>query len=258
MSYVFPRPLKPFLVSSVPKSGTHLMHQLLNGIPQLSHPLQNQSMKFFVNNPPSQFYEDHDNRLKALQPNQFGLGHLHYTPEYVTLLRTHQLKHIFVYRDPRDVLVSLCYFIADKWKQHPLHQRFQALSIKDRALTLINGIPGEFPHFSDYFGPFYGWLKDTDTLKVSYEELMQTRSSRRQACRKMVHYLWENQTPPEPINLLVLKMERNVNTKKSVTFRKGQVGSWRDEFDDEVIEAFKRVANPMLQLADYEKNHHWS
>jgi hypothetical protein len=251
------KPLRPFIVSSVPKSGTHLMHQIINGVPSLSHNIKNQESKFFVNNPPKGFYEDHLSRLKTLKPNEFGLGHLHFTPRYANMLKQLHLKHIFVYRDPRDVLTSLTYFIPEKWPTHPLHQPFKKLSTKERALTLIRGIQGNFPNFMDYFGPFYGWLNDRNSLHVSFEQLVGSQSSRQQALHNIIHFLWNNQSTPLPVNRVVQVMERNINPNQSRTFRKGKIGSWKEEFDEETKNAFKDVAGQLLIETGYEKNHEW-
>ncbi len=40
----------------------------------------------------------------------------------------------------------------------------------------------------------------------------------------------------------------------SATFRKGKIGSWREEFDDEIKVAFKRSAGEFLTSLGYELN----
>jgi hypothetical protein len=251
------KPIPPFIVSSVPKSGTHLTHQILNGVPSLSHDINNQEIKFFVNNPPTGFYEDHIRRLKNLKPNEFGLGHLHFTSRYANLLKELHLKHVFVYRDPRDVLISLTYFIPEKWTLHPLHEPFKNLTTKQRSLALIKGIKGKFPNFKEYFGPFYGWLHDKDSLHVSFEDLVGTDDSRQQTLHKIIRYLWNHHPTPLPAHRLVELMESNIEPTQSRTFRKGKIGSWKEEFDEETKNAFKDVAGQLLIETGYEKNHEW-
>jgi hypothetical protein len=250
--------LNPFLANSVPKSGTHLLHQMLTAMPGVNHDILDQKNKFFVNNPPRNFYEDHEHRLSQLKPNQFGLGHLHFTEEYKNLLSKYKMKHIFIYRDPRDVLVSLAHFIPSKWNKHPLHHSFKSLSVKQRLLTLIRGIPGQFPHFYDYFSPYYGWLKEEDLLKVRFEELIGvSQQNRRQTTYRIASYLWKDLQPPIPLNQIALLMEKGIDSKTSRTYRKGQVGEWRKEFDPEVKAAFKKVMGSLIVDTGYEANNQW-
>lgn len=75
-----PDSLPPFLVTTVPKSGTHLIHQILNGMPKVKNDITNSKTKFFVDNPPVNFFKEHSHRLGLLKPNEFGIGHLHSIP----------------------------------------------------------------------------------------------------------------------------------------------------------------------------------
>jgi hypothetical protein len=250
-------PLPPFLANSVPKSGTHLLHQILNGMPGVSNDINDQGKKFFVNNPPVHFIEDHTRRLARLGPNEFGVGHLHYTDEYAGLLKQFDLKHLFIYRDPRDVLVSLSYFIPSKWGTHPHHEPFKTMTTKERLRVLIQGIPGEFPNFQTYFGPFYDWLNHKETKSIRYEELMSSDESRKRAIGKIVHFLWAGLTPPLSYEKMIESMEKNIDPAKSRTFRKGKIGTWRVEFDEEIKLAFKEIVGDMVIKTGYEKNHKW-
>lgn len=249
--------LPPFIANSVPKSGTHLLHQVLTAMPGVEHDILDQKTKFFVNNPPTRFYEDHSCRLSQLKPNQFGLGHLHCTKEYKDLLHKYGLKHIFIYRDPRDVLVSLAYFIPSKWNKHPLYHGFKSISVKQRLLSLIRGIPGQFPNFYNYFSPYYGWLNEEDILAVKFEELIGTSQQRRQTILRIASYLWKDRTPPIPLQQMAVMMEKGIDSNTSRTFRKGKVGEWRKEFDPEVKAAFKKVMGTLVFDTGYEKNNEW-
>lgn len=250
---------KPFLVHSVPKSGTHLIHQLLDGIPQLRNSLADRNTKFFVNNPPTRFYEDHYARLSVLKPGQFGIGHLHWDPVYAGMLRKLGIKHIYLYRDPRDVLVSLSYFIPDKWPEHPLHKPFQVkyTTPRQRILVLLQGIAGTFPNFRDYFGPYYGWLEHSDGLRLSFEELVSTPDTRRRALYRMIHFIWEAGPLPATPEEIAGWMEANVNPAQSGTFRQGRPGSWRNHFDDEIKKVCKDIIGGLIIRTGYEKNNDW-
>lgn len=63
-------------MNSVPKSGTHLLENILQGMPSVSH-----DSKY-------EFYEDHSYQLKNhyyklshLKPNELAVGHVFYSRE---------------------------------------------------------------------------------------------------------------------------------------------------------------------------------
>jgi hypothetical protein len=100
-------------------------------------------------------------------------------------------------------------------------------------------------------------MDDPETLTVTYEELMVSISSRRKAITRIANYLWEDLSPPVPIPNMVNLMEKSVNPGRSPTFRKGQIGNWREEFDEELIRTFKQVAGGELIRLGYEKDDKW-
>ncbi|MFB5192595.1 sulfotransferase domain-containing protein [Alicyclobacillus fastidiosus] len=253
--------LPPFIMSSVPKSGTHLLHQILNGMPNVSNDIGNADKKFFVDHPVQHVdtFKDHFYRLAQLQPNEFGLGHMFYSEQYAYMLRRLHLKHVFIYRDPRDVLVSLSYFIPDHWGEHPLYDDFKRRTTnqRDRILKLIHGVPGIWPDFTAWNRPFYQWKADPNTLSITFEDLMRSSASRRETIMSIVHYLWDGLKPPVPYEEMVNLMEASIDPQHSNTFRKGEIGSWRQELDGSLVQDFKRVAGDLLIESGYERDYDW-
>ncbi|MBB6635665.1 sulfotransferase domain-containing protein [Cohnella thailandensis] len=255
-------PLPPFLVTSVPKSGTHLMHQILTGMPGIRHEIANSEAKFFIDHHTTnmELFKDHMYRLGQIKPNQFGLGHVFYSETYAGMIDRLRLKHIFVYRDPRDVLVSLAYFIPSKWNEHPLFDLFrnEITDTKGRMLVLLEGVGERWHDYDAWNRPFYHWIRDRNTLPVSFEELMSSEKSRKEALLSVVRYLWDGLKPPAPHSRMVELMEANIAPTESRTFRSGRIGSWRDEFDEEVTRKFKEIAGGLLIDFGYEKNNDWT
>lgn len=253
--------LPPFVMSSVPKSGTHLMHQILNGLPNITNDISNAEKKFFIDHHVENIniFKDHFYRLAYLQPNEFGLGHMFYSEQYAYMLERLKLKHIFVYRDPRDVLISLAYFIPAKWNEHPLYHNFnnERTTQKQRIMALIKGVDGQWPSFDAWNRPFYQWMKVPHTLAISFEDLILSKKTRQAALTEIVNYLWEELPIPEPLESMIEKMENNINPSKSNTFRKGKIGAWMDEFDPEIKQIFKEEAGKLLIDSGYEKDMNW-
>lgn len=250
---------KPFIMSTVPKSGTHLLHQILNGMPDYYMNLPDTNKKFFfdVIKAPDAFYKqiynDHEKRMKDLGNNEFGLGHIRYTKAYHELLKTTNLKHIFLYRDPRDVLVSLGFFIKEKWNEHPLYETFQnpELKLKDRVMTIIHGTD-QWPDFNTYMSGFYDWLDVKDkTLHISFEQLMQSQASQHETVMNIIRFIWEDQEAPLSYEKMAEQMINKINPEKSATFRSGKIGNWLQVFDQEIADAFQKNAGSLIKKAGY-------
>lgn len=249
----------PFIANSVPKSGTHLLHQLLNGIPGVHNEMWRPEKKFFADPFKGDYFADHQRRLKQLAPGEFGVCHLHYSERYARMLNEIGLRHIFLYRDPRDVLVSLSYYIPEKWHDHPLHQDFK-LRVTDtraRIRQLITGVPGKFPGFMQYMGPFYGWIRHERCMNVTFESLVASPRTRREATLRILRYLWQGVNPPQPLEQMANMAISSINPATSATFRKGVIGEWRREFDDELKALCKKHLAPLLAMTGYARDSRW-
>ncbi|MBW4082620.1 sulfotransferase domain-containing protein [Paenibacillus sp. S150] len=238
-------------LNSVPKSGTHLMKQILEGIPGMS-----------LN--PNEFYEGypddrdlHYSRLQLVPKGQFVTGHVYYSSLWSGMLKELQLKPVFLNRDLRDIVVSYTYFITGKYPYHPLRAYMLALpSRKEQYLALIKGVPDlQYPSISEWYEQFTGWTREADCLQVTFEQLVKNSKSLRRTMERILDFLWENRPLPLPKAKMLDAMERNINPRKSYTFRSGKTGDWRSEFDEEVKACFQKTAGHLLfaegDAADY-------
>jgi len=244
--------LPGFLLSSLPKSGTHLLKQILLGIPNVFHKPGNIIYEGLPKD-----HETHKNQLIALEENEFLIGHIYHSEIWEKLLCDLNIKHIFIIRDPRDVIVSLSYFISDHLPNHQLYELFQTMTKKEQYLTLINGIYNEqiqYGNIVEWYALFSGWLNDSQTLSVKYEDLMISDNSRRHTIQKIANYLCTGLKPSFPFSSIVQRMEKNIQPDQSPTFRKGKIRGWESEFDDEVKKAFNNIASDLLINLGYEKN----
>jgi hypothetical protein len=251
--------LPSFLMSSVPKSGTHLLEQILLGMPGVTFQSRGKKNKFFKGKEETD-YVDHLSRLKSLKPSEFGRGHLYYDIKYANMLKALNMKHVFIHRDPRDVVVSWAFFIVNKYHKHPLYPYFMnvAKTDKERYLALIRGVdPIWKMDFGHYIRPYYGWLNDSNTFSLTYEEIMGSRKSRLDCMTNLAAFLWKGKIPPIPIHEMVNLMDKNINPESSPTFRKGKIGNWQGAFDKETKHAFKEVAGDLIIELGYERNNNW-
>lgn len=245
--------IKPFFANSIAKSGTHLMKQLLEGVPALNH-----HKSIFMGHLTQ--LQEHTKTLSSLPPNTFANGHLYHSKEYVELFNRLQLKQLFLYRDPRDIVVSYAYFFM-RFPDHPYYRYFTKnnMSIQDRCLLLINGADTDLirrPNIAAWYNKFLGWKSEKNVLPISYESLVYSAESQQQQLEKIVNY-FELESNPLKIKTRIKQMQANIDPNKSLTFRKGQAGNWKQEFNAEVKEAFKAVGGSLLIQLGYEENNDW-
>lgn len=178
-------------------------------------------------------------------------GHAPYSDILLDMLETQQVRPIQIVRDPRDVIVSFAHWIESEPNWYS-HSAFTGLSIPDRMLTLIRG----YLHGGLTFDPFgtvmdrsYGWLTRPDrVLVVRFEDLVGPKgggSRERQliAIERVTRWLGV-----ENVDYAVVAEQLFGGTP---TFRKGRIGSWREEFTSQVKDEFTNVVGPRLEQWGY-------
>ncbi len=244
--------ISPFFFNSFPKSGTHLMFQILTGIHSITF---DQNLHLYEG--VSAQLAEHQRELEKLSDNEFLSGHIYYSASWASLLQDLNMKQIFLYRDLRDVVVSYNYYIEKV--NAPLHQYFKKkqLSKKERMLSIIRGIP-ELGHqdIHDWFSEFKGWLSAPNVLSIKFEDLLRSEGSLDESVQKIVQFVTEEDK--ESIDHTVIKRAKeNISTQDSATFRKGTIGNWKEEFDEEITLAFKENAGQLLIELGYETDLRW-
>ncbi|UYP07519.1 sulfotransferase domain-containing protein [Priestia megaterium] len=244
------------LINSVPKSGTHLLLQIILGIPDIIIT-------------PAWIIEDKD--LDMINSCSVGPAHLIYSAERAKLISEKNIKVIFISRDLRDVVVSLVHFVMlNKWGNHPWTPYLNKLKThEERLLTMIKGVDftkeeqeeygiANIPNIKKFAEDKLGWLQDPSVCPVTFEELMDNEELQNQSIMKIIDFLWSDLKYLNTTKLeLIQKIKQNIIPEKSGTFRKGKIGDWKIEFSEAHKEAFKEIAGDLLIQLGYEKDYNW-
>ncbi|XXM71194.1 sulfotransferase domain-containing protein [Lysinibacillus sphaericus] len=237
------------MINSIPKSGTHLLLQLILGY-------SNTTKYRWI------FKEE---EIKDIKPGEVILAHLEHSKTAQKLISDNNIKMIFLYRDLRDISVSLLHFILKNQYNHPMNPYLvNKLSSNDqRLLAIIKGgkqnpsnpnSPFIIPPIDYYARKKVPWLTEEKICKVSFEELRRSESSLDNSLKKIVMFINGN---PSVKKEIITRMKSNVKASKSDTFRKGQIGDWKKEFKEIHKNSFKQVANDLLISYGYETNNKW-
>ena len=249
------------LGNAMPKSGSHLIIQILQGLTKLG-PFVNPGF------PPVNRFEDNSHlpearildNIQHMRSGDISYGYLHAREPFISALTGPRNATIFVYRDPRDMIVSQIFYATEIHKGHGMHHYYtKKLSTMEARITAaIEGVeePGsEMPGVQSRYESYLGWLNQPGVLCLRFEELILDRES---TLGKFLDYLeMQNFTPSVPRLQAIQTLQKAVNPNKSGTFRKGQPGNWREHFTDANKVRFKEFAGELLVRLGYEVNSNW-
>lgn len=259
-------------VNSVPKSGTNLLQSILIRFPGLSEqrrlglnwnirlsplnllPIGGRRCEVDVKSPYSSRVSAVRLSLSLLRPGRFCLGHVPYSEDVEKILASLGIQPIIVIRDPRDVVVSSVRYAL----RSPRHWLYEHLSREpDNKRRLISMIEGgvtrrgrPFIGIGEQIHKVLGWVESTACLTVRFEDVVgpQGNGSAEVQARTIVSIA-------EWIGIELGDDEAHRIGDEMFgtgrTFRSGKIASWRDDFDDEVEELFRRRAGDAARRLGY-------
>ncbi len=260
---------KPLVIcNSYPKSGTHLLYQILYSIPGLQtwdDIVSVQALCGIMNTASHVRW-----KVGSAPDGSIVRSHLMHCDEILDILQEFNCKTLFIYRDLRDVAVSHARWVT-KEERIFLHDAYaQHINFDEQLMSSIKGVPLGTPFGSNIsqpdigtdFSRWKGWVSDLDTCAVKFEELVGERGGGSEETRldlveKILDYLG--------INLSAKQIKSQfasyaLNPEESHTFRKGgkgNIGGWKKFFKDEHKAAFKSVAGKTLIELGYEQDMNW-
>jgi sulfotransferase 6B1 len=246
---------------SFPKSGTHLLDQILLGFSRVA-PYARRLHSFYAE------YEGESGRkrtseqalawLDGLRPADVASTHLFARPGAVTRVTSPKFIPYFIFRDPRDVAVSHVFYVTDMEARHVHHNYYKSLpdfnarllaSILGRADTHI-----EFPDLASRFAPYLGWLEQEAVMKIHFENLVRDRLG---TLNRILDHFLARVPLQAPREQILRALQSSIQPRRSPTFRSGKTGEWRKFFTGEHKRAFKQVAGDLLVSLGYEKDNDW-
>jgi sulfotransferase 6B1 len=253
--------LPALLGISFPKSGTHLLDQILLGFSKVA-PFSTRLHSFYAE------YEGESGRkrspeqaldwLDSLGPGDVASAHLFARTEAVERVCSSKFVPYFIFRDPRDVVVSHVFYVTDMEERHVHHNYYASLpDFASRLTVSILGRPDagvEFPDIAARFAPYLGWLDRPEVLTLHFEQLIHERA---RALALILDHLLTRLALTIPRQQILDSLEASINPKRSPTFRSGKTGEWMKHFSAEHKRIFKKVAGDLLVKLAYEKDENW-
>lgn len=251
----------PVFGNSKPKSGSHLLLQILNGFTRII-PYK------YVAADPVRMMEKEGRRkkqeeilgeLESIPRGVIGWGYIDASPENVAFLCQPERVNFFIYRDPRDMLVSQVFFATDMHEEHGMHEYYKSLpDFGERLKTAITGIDRDGLHMvsvKQRYNGVFEWLEQDHVMCIRFEDLIDNRDATLGAMLDEVERTGYKLFTPRQQALDVLV--ESIQPRKSHTFRSGKTGGWREHFTEEHKKLFKDVAGDLLVRLGYEQSNDW-
>jgi sulfotransferase 6B1 len=249
------------LGNAMPKSGSHLIIQVLQGLPDLGP---------FVNPGFPPVNRDEENRklgheavlenIQRMLPGDIAYGYVGADAEYVSALTQPGRAMVFVYRDPRDMVVSHVFYATEMNKEHGMHRYYTETltTMEERLNAAIQGVdePGsELSSVRQRWDHYMGWLTTPGVLCLRFEDLILDRET---ALGQILDYLQTRSFSPQPERARAVQtLSQAILPHKSGTFRKGKPGNWKEHFTESNIRLFKEQTGSLLVDLGYEKDESW-
>ncbi|GLY08449.1 MULTISPECIES: sulfotransferase domain-containing protein [Actinoplanes] len=164
-------------------------------------------------------------------------------------------RAFFVFRDPRDMVVSSYFSTRDSHAPMgdvlEVRRELRARSEKDGLLHLIDDLAAK-----GRFRSLRSWVAgpDTGTIRLfRYEDL--TGDEQAASVDRLMRHCGITLPPDEMATLLDRYSFRRMDERKRTGgvshYRKGEAGDWRRHFDDDIAEAFDRATGNLVGLLGY-------
>lgn len=251
----------PIFGNSKPKSGSHLLLQILSGFTQIM------PYRYVAADPIRTIKKDGGRRMtdeiladvKRIPDGVIGWGYVDATPENASFLTSAGRVNYFIYRDPRDMLVSQVFFATDMHEEHGMHAYYKSLpDFGTRLNVAITGIDRDglrMVSVEQRYKGVFAWLEQKNVMCIRFEDLINNRDATLLGMLDEVEKTGYKIPTPRKKALPILVDA--IQPKKSHTFRSGKTGGWKQHFTDGHKKLFKDVAGDLLVRLGYEKSNDW-
>lgn len=207
--------------------------------------------------------------LALLHEDTWLKGHAGYRDDIADFLNKLGACVVFIYRDLRDVAVSLSYHVVDEDDQrfmHPDKAWYRRLGSHEEVLKAVIAGDERFPGLLQRWAYYAPWLDVPWVLSLTYADM---RERPEETASLFVRYIYGHTAawlgfpdihiPEADHDWVVEKLVEALGvTDGSPTYRKGTTGQWRDEFTPEIVDLFKAcdTENWLVRLG-FEKDADW-
>ncbi|MDR3647104.1 MAG: sulfotransferase domain-containing protein [Candidatus Babeliales bacterium] len=222
--------------SSIPKCGTHLLKETITFLTKKKYKHC------------SHFKSGREDHLPTFDPSkEFIFWHIPYSTYASNSLTKQNFRSIFLYRDPRDQLISYIFWVIKDPSQIPFSQtkKLYPFDWNDFLTILIQNV-------NEFYKSYIPWINSPNVLSVKFEDLIsKDKNIQINTIKKICSHI-----KVKPTEDLISNCYKETFGKAG-TFREGKKGAWRKYFSKEHVHLFKKHAGQLLIDLKYEKDFNW-
>jgi len=270
LSFLTPGLPTRLLVTAMPKSGTHLITEAVDHLDEIGR----EPLLLDHRRPIGHFARS----LKRMAFNRYAYGHVGANRQTVRAVLEARLSVIVMVRDPRDAIVSHIDH-AYRLKPSVLREYYASLADdRERLKAAIRGVPpdryprdaavaeaGGYDMLTGYAGigtvcrSYLAWagIAGVRTMFVHYRDLIGekgggTRERQRETVARVIEFIGLKYDDAR-----IDRLCDKIYNPQSPTFNQGGQGRWRELFDGEIKDLFKKHAGRELIEMGYERDDRW-
>ena len=238
------------MLISVPKCGTNLVKKLI---------LMLRKDKKYIE-PKTVYLLDDDIMHTFMTSDVLIVSHVLYCPHNISFLLDKNIKIIFMYRDPRDQIVSTAFWLQKNALSWPLYGRRPLEEIIDELI--VGGGPiwqsvfheqepwNSLHGIQSFYDLFLPWRFHPNVYTTTFEKLVGPKGGGTKE-----EQLYEIQAIAHHLGIEISRKEAERFTKRlfggTETFREGKIGSWKNHFLERHKLVFRKIALPLLKTLGY-------
>ncbi len=250
-----PAPPGPKVVAnSMPKSGTHLLTQVLDQIDGMRF-----NGQLVMYTPPqagiAKDVRKLDRRVDRLRPSHYISSHLIHDGRVADILNQHEARLITILRDPRSVVLSAKDYLYEATRM-PHRAELLAMLPDERAVLeyLVRGhgeVGDRFfvPEIGEHYRSYAKWIRSSVGLVVRFEDLVGPKGGGSQEKQfETVQRILQHLAQPAD-ERTVARVAARTFSSNSITFHSGRVDSWGHRLPTDLAEDIvARCADDMVLL----------
>jgi len=189
--------------------------------------------------------------LQSTKIQTYSSGHSPYSDALYKILVKNNYKIIHIIRDPRDVLLSWAHYVPTI-KYHYGYHGLKDLPLEDRIQLILHGYESNnfsLESFPNILQRSLEWINKEDILIVKFEELVGPKGGGSEEhqiskIKEIAGFVDSKNNNFEDISTSLFG-----GTK---VFRKGKIGSWKDELSVELIDEINSTIKPFIEQFGYQ------
>lgn len=256
---------------TVPKSGSHMiikLFHLLDGREHTDLHYWQHPQRWYFSPTWDWSKEQFAEFIEGIfQENTLPWGHMNASSFVLDYVEDHpDVKVVVMIRDLRDVVVSFAHFFG--WLIDGEYKR--KTSLNERIMWILtSGFGSQDGSVADLVleaGAVLDWVGMENALFIRFEDLVGPKGggaleAQRSSIERLSSHLGLDLTAEERSFLttsLFGKYDRkSLDEKLTWTFRKGQIGGWKEAFTEEHKRVFKERFGDLLIALGYEEDSSW-